>query len=33
MIAMGDWSGVGTVVEPEWLLAGVNVGPCDGYFR
>ena len=29
MIATGDWSGVGTVVEPEWVLAGVNVA---GYF-
>ena len=27
VIAMGDWSGVGTV---EWVLAGVNVAPCDG---
>ena len=21
-----------TVMEPEWVLAGVNVVPCDGYF-
>ena len=30
---MRDWSGVSTVVEPEWMLAGVNVAPCDGYFN
>ena len=22
-----------TVMEPEWVLAGVNVVPCDGYFN
>ena len=27
---MGGWS---TVMEPEWVLAGVNVVPCDGYFN
>ena len=25
VIAMGGWSGVSTVMEPEWVLAGVNV--------
>ena len=24
---------VSTVMEPEWVLAGVNVVPCDGYFN